>query len=201
MKLYGSLTSPFVRKVRIALAEKAIACDFVRENPRLLDSNAQRTNPLGKVPVLDLDDGEVLFDSPVIIEFLDSLAPGPLVPSGSPDRWTVLRLQALADGLLEAIIRVWLELRRPEAERRLDFLAWENRRIERALDALAHEPKVGPYFTAGFSVADISVGVALDYLDLRLPQDWRSRLPELGDWLAAISQRPSFKSTVYEDSP
>jgi glutathione S-transferase len=201
MKLYGSLTSPFARKVRIALAEKAIACDFVRENPRSLDSNAQRTSPLGKVPVLELDDAGALYDSPVILEYLDSLAPGPLIPTASPERWTALRLQALADGLLESIIRVWLEERRPEAERRLDFLAWENRRIERALDALATEPKVGPYFTTSFSVADISVGVALDYLDLRIPQDWRGRLPELADWLAPIARRPSFLATAFEDNP
>ncbi len=199
MKLYGSLTSPFVRKVRVVLAEQALACDFVAENPRSLESNAQRTNPLGKVPVLELDDGGALYDSPVIIEYLDSLASRPLVPSASPERWTVLRLQALADGLLESIIRVWLEGRLPEAERRREFLAWEIRRLERALDALAKEPKVGPYFAGSFSVADASVGVALDYLDLRVPQDWRGRWPDLAAWFAPIAQRPSFLATALAD--
>jgi glutathione S-transferase len=199
MKLYGSLTSPFVRKVRIALAEQALACDFVIENPRSLGSNAQRTNPLGKVPVLELDDGGALYDSPVILEYLDTLAPTPLVPSAAPDRWTVLRLQALADGLLESIVRVWLEGRLPEAERRQDFFAWESRRLERALSALAKEPKVGPYFTSSFSVADIAVVVALDYLDLRVPQDWRGRWPDLAAWRAPIAQRPSFIATALAD--
>lgn len=201
MKLYGSLTSPFVRKVRILVAEKALACDFVPENPRLPGSNAQRLNPLGKVPLLELDDGGALHDSPVIIEYLDSLSPGPLVPAASPARWTVLRLQALADGMLESIIRVWLEERRPEAERRLDFIAWESRRIERALDALESEPRTGPYFTTSFSVADISVGVALEYLDLRLPQDWRGRSRDLAAWLTPVSQRPSFLDTVVPGEP
>jgi glutathione S-transferase len=201
VKLHGSLTSPFVRKVRIAIAEKALACDFIRENPRALDSSAQRLSPLGKVPVLELDDGGALYDSPVIVEYLDSLGPAPLVPSSSPERWTVLRLQALADGLLESIIRVWLEGRLPQAKRRADFLAWESRRIERALDALANEPKAGSYFTSDFSVADISVGVALDYLDLRLPQDWRSRRPDLAAWHAPIARRPSFLDTRLEDMP
>jgi len=201
MKLYGSLTSPFVRKVRILIEEKALACTFVRENPRLPESNARRLSPLAKVPVLELDDGGALHDSSVIVEYLDSLGQRRLVPSDPPARWSVLRLHALADGLMESAIRVTLEGRRPESERHVDVVHWETQRIERVLHALEKEPKKLPYFGSEMSLADIAVGVALEYVDFRLTLDWRKRLPSLAGWLEPIARRASFVKTAFSDVP
>jgi glutathione S-transferase len=199
MKLFGSLTSPFVRKVRIVLDEKAIPCTFIRENPRLPDSHARRISPLAKVPVLELDDGGALYDSSVIVEYLDSFAPGRLLPA-EPARWTVLRLHALADGLIESAIRVVHEARRPEGDRHGDVVDLEAQRIERVLGALANEPKAMPYFGSEFSLADIAVAVALEYVDFRLWLEWRKRLPELAAWLEPISRRTSFVKTAFSDA-
>jgi glutathione S-transferase len=201
MKLYGSLTSPFVRKVRVVLEERALACTFIRENPRLPESNARRLSPLGKVPVLELDDGGALYDSSVIVEYLDSLGHGRLLPPDPAARWTVLRLHALADGLTESAIRVVLERRRPEGERHLDVVDAEMQRIERVLDALEKEPKKMPYFGAELSLADIAVGVALEYVDFRLRLEWRQRAPQLAAWIEPISHRPSFVKTTFSDAP
>src|SRR5688572_7176048 len=100
MKLYGSLTSPYARKVRILIAEKKIPCEFVAADPRSVDGPVQALNPLGLVPVLSRDDGSALFDSPVIVEYLDGLMGPPYIPAPSEARWTVLRWAALADGIL-----------------------------------------------------------------------------------------------------
>jgi glutathione S-transferase len=201
MKLHGSLTSPFVRKVRILVAEKGLPVAFVRQNPRLPGSHAQRLNPLGKVPVLELDDGRPLYDSPVILEFLDGLSEPRFLPAAGDARWTALRLQALADGMLESIIRVWLEERRPEAERRADFIEAERTRIERGLDALDAEPRLGPFLGPAFGVADLCVGVTLEYLDFRLPGPWRDGRRSLAASLAGLSRRPSFVRTVLATEP
>ncbi|HEX4460244.1 MAG TPA: glutathione S-transferase N-terminal domain-containing protein [Polyangia bacterium] len=201
MKLYGSLTSPFVRKIRILVAEKALDCELVRENPRAFDSHPQKLSPLGKVPLLALDDGTIIYDSPVIAEYLDGLRAPHLLPAVSPARWNVLRLQALGDGLIESTIKVWQEERRPGPERRIDLLDWESRRIERVLTALAVEPRAGRYFHDTLTLADIAVGVALEYLELRCPQPWRARLPSLAAWLEPIAQRPSFTQTTLGTTP
>src|SRR4030067_1109445 len=112
MKLYGSLTSPYVRKVRILVREKNLACEFVVADAWAADSPIPALNPLGKVPVLALDNNDVLFDSPVIVEYLDSLkAPALLAVSGAA-RWEMLRWQALADGMLDASVSRLLESRR-----------------------------------------------------------------------------------------
>jgi glutathione S-transferase len=200
MKLYGSLTSPFVRKVRVVIEEKALACTFIRDNPRLPESYARRLSPLAKVPVLELDGGGVLYDSRVIVEYLDSLGHGHLLPSDPAARWTTLRLHALADGLTESAIRVVLEGRRPEGERHVDVVDWETQRIARVLDALEKEPKKMLYFASDMSLADIAIGVALEYVDFRLRLDWRQRLPQLGAWLEPISRRASFVKTAFSDA-
>jgi len=202
MKLHGSMTSPYVRKVRVLLDEKQLPYEFVRENPRALDSQVQLLTPLGKVPVLRLDTGRTMIDSPVILEYLDGLSGEPLLPVRSEARWDVLHWTSLADGLLQALVNRLLEHRRPEAQRSPETLAWEERRIARVLDALA-QADMSRGFLVGdrFSLADLAVGVALEYLDFRYPHDWRARHPALGAWQATLSARPSFTRTALDTVP
>jgi glutathione S-transferase len=113
MKLYGSLTSPYVRKCRVLIKEKALACEFVAGDVGAADSPVAALNPLGKVPVLERDDGSPLFDSPVVLEYLDSLKLPALLATSGEERWQMLRWQALADGIMDATVTRLLETRRP----------------------------------------------------------------------------------------
>jgi glutathione S-transferase len=196
MKLYGSLTSPYVRKARILIREKNLSCEFVVADAWAADSPIPALNPLGKVPVLVLDNNEVLFDSPVIVEYLDSLqAPALLAASGAA-RWDMLRWEALADGVLDAVVTRLLESRRPEAQQSADNLRRQEEKIARSLDYMARRLGNGPWFVADrFTLADLVVAVALEYTDFRYPHDWRGRHPRLGQWLAGVSARPSFIET------
>jgi glutathione S-transferase len=202
MKIFGSLSSPFVRKSRVFLHEKGIAYEYVRENPRALDSFAQHRNPLGKVPVLERNDGRTLIDSHIINAYLDALGGWPLLAPAGEARWEALQWEALADGLLDAVMKRLLEERRPESLRSAEFLGWEERRIARVLEALARADKPNGFLVGHrFGLADIAVGVALEYVDFRYPHDWRAQHPELGAWLATLSARPSFQSTALSPEP
>jgi glutathione S-transferase len=196
MKLYGSLTSPYVRKARILIREKNLPCEFVMADAWAADSPIPALNPLGKVPVLALDNNEVLFDSPVIVEYLDSLqAPALLAASGAA-RWDMLRWEALADGVLDAVVTRLLESRRPEAQQSADNLRRQEEKIARSLEYMARRLGNAPWFVADrFTLADLVVAVALEYTDFRYPHDWRGRHPRLGQWLAGVSARPSFIET------
>jgi glutathione S-transferase len=196
MKLYGSLTSPYVRKARILIREKNLPCEFVMADAWAADSPIPALNPLGKVPVLALDNNEVLFDSPVIVEYLDSLqAPALLAASGAA-RWDMLRWEALADGVLDAVVTRLLESRRPEAQQSADNLRRQEEKIARSLEYMARRLGNAPWFVAErFTLADLVVAVALEYTDFRYPHDWRGRHPRLGQWLAGVSARPSFIET------
>jgi glutathione S-transferase len=197
MKLYSSPTSPFARKVRVVLrekkAERLVTEEIVaaREDPPALHA----ANPLGKIPVLVLDDGMALFDSPVICEYLDTVLPGPsLIPASGPERWEVLRFQATADGILDAGVAAMYERLRPEGERSPAAIERWRKSIVRALDFLERE--------AGATVASldlglISVGCALGYLDFRFPDlAWRDTRPNLATHFEALSARHAFKDTV-----
>ena len=197
MKLYGSLTSPYVRKLRILLREKGVACEFVQADAWAADSPVPRLNPLGKVPVLERNDGSALYDSPVILEYLDSLkAPALLAPAGE-ERWAMLRLQALADGILDATVTRLLESRRPGPQQSPENIKRQEEKIARALAFADSMPKGEAYLMQNrFSIADLCLGVALEYVDFRYPHDWRSKHPRLALWLAGIGTRPSFAETV-----
>ena len=197
MKLYGSLTSPYVRKLRILLREKGISCEFVQADAWAADSPVPRLNPLGKVPVLERDDGSALYDSPVILEYLDSLkAPVLLAPAGE-ERWAMLRLQALADGILDATVTRLLESRRPPAQQSAENIKRQEEKIARALAYADGMPKGEAYLMQNrFTVADLCLGVALEYVDFRYPHDWRGQHPRLALWLAGIGTRPAFAETV-----
>lgn len=196
MKLYGSLTSPYVRKVRIFLKEKAIACEFVMADAWAPGSPVAKLNPLGKVPVLERDNGAVLFDSPLIVEYLDSLASPPLIPAAGEPRWQVLTWHAVGQGMLDATVTRLLETRRPKPLQSAEVLAREEQKIARALAYADQAPKGRAYLVGdSFSVADIALGVALEYIDFRYPHAWREQHPKLAHWLAGILTRPAFAET------
>ena len=202
MKLIGSLTSPYVRKVRVVLAEKKLDYQFVTENVWSADTSITESNPLGKVPCLVVENAESLFDSRVIVEYLDILSPvGKLIPAMGRERAEVKVWEALADGLLDAAILARLEAggyaARKESER---SQAWIDRQLGKINASLKSMDKgLGDKpFCAGIhlSLADIAAGCALSYLDFRFPQiSWRSDYPNLAKFQDKLDQRPSFSET------
>ena len=195
MKLYGSLTSPYVRKARVLLKEKNITCEFVMADAWAADSPIPAMNPLGKVPVLVRDDGSVLFDSPLIAEYLDSLKGEPLIPASGEARWEVLRWHALAQGMLDVVVVRLLESRRGE-KMTPEIIARQEGKIAAALKYADTQRKDGPYICQNrLTLADISLAIALEYTDFRYAHDWRSRHPRLAEWLKAMSLRSSFLET------
>jgi glutathione S-transferase len=202
MKLIGSITSPYVRKVRIVMAEKKLDYEFVLEDVWSADTQIGASNPLGKVPCLVMEGGEALFDSRVIVEYVDTLSPvGKLIPDRGRERAEVKTWEALADGLLDAAILARLEATWPGRQEGERSQAWIDRQLKKidesllAMDrALADRSNcVGIHL----SLADVAVGVAVGYLDFRFPQiDWRARHANLAGLYERLSQRPSFKDTL-----
>lgn len=199
MKLLSATPSPFARKVRIALAEKGLAFELVTEVPWDADASAPAYNPLGKIPVLILDDGEAVFESSFILEWLEAKHPEPpLLPADVDGRLAARRLEVIADGVCDAIVLTLFETLRGDGCS-APWLARQRRKIEDGTAALARAVRPDTRFALGdaFGLADIAVGSALGYLDLRLPDfDWALRHPALADWFARISERPSFAATV-----
>jgi glutathione S-transferase len=199
MKLIGSLASPFTRKVRIVLAEKKIEYEFEIDNPWKADAQAAKLNPLGKVPVLVLDDGRTLFDSRVIVGFLDSASPlGRLVPAENRERVEARRWEALADGVLDAGILARLENQR---EAKLQSKAWTNRQMGKVKSGLAAmDAELGdkPWCVGnGYTLADIALGACLGWLEFRHPNlGWKADCVNLARAFAKLSERASFADTV-----
>jgi len=200
MKLFGTYTSPFARKVRIVLAEKAIPHEFVIERPSAPGSRVPQLNPLGKVPTLVLDSGRSLYDSPVIVEYLDAVGGGPkLIPASFDERIEVKRWEALGDGIAEATVLVNHEYREPAEKQRVP--AWFERqraKIDRGLAMMEKDLGEGEFCFGGrFTLADIAAGYALDYLDEALPEvEWRSGHPALRRLGERLAGRMSFSSTL-----
>ncbi|MFQ6023174.1 MAG: glutathione S-transferase N-terminal domain-containing protein [Acidiferrobacterales bacterium] len=196
MKLYGSLTSPYVRKVRIVLQEKDIPCEFVVSDPWDAQSNIPSRNPLGKVPVLELDNGSTLFDSPVIVEYLDQLKGELLIPATGDSRWQVLRWQALADGILDAVVTRLLETRRPVEQQSDETIARQESKVACAMEFAENAHTDETYLLSPrLTMADVAVGVALAYTDFRYPHDWRAHHQRLTHWFEGIDKRTSFAET------
>jgi glutathione S-transferase len=202
MKLIGALTSPYVRKVRVVMAEKKLDYDFVTENVWSADTQINEFNPLGKVPCLVMEGSEALHDSRVIVEYLDTLSPvGKLIPPVGRERAEVKTWEALADGLLDAAILARLEATwagRSEAERSQAWIERQLGKVQGALRAMSQGLADKP-FCAGIhlSLADIAVGCSLGYLDFRFPQiDWRTPHPNLLRLYDKLAQRASFADTV-----
>jgi glutathione S-transferase len=198
MKLRYSATSPYVRKVMMVIHERGLSdrIELEKTDAWSPETDLPSNNPLGKVPALVIGDGPALFDSPVIAEYLDTLA-GPdiaLFPAPGPDRWTALRFQALADGICDAAILRRLEGNRPEQLRSTDWMERQRKAVARSVDALeADAAKLGERFTIG----SVAVLAALGYLDFRFGhEDWRPGHPALSAWFDAESKRESFVSTA-----
>lgn len=199
MKLIGSETSPYVRKVRVYLAESGIPYSFEPVDAWAPDAERLAAAPLGKVPVLLRDEGPPLFESLLILEYLDSTRPfaDRLLPADGEPRWQVLRGHALAHGLIEATSTRIVELRREEAQRSATVLAREEGRVARALETFERELD-GREWLAGerMSLADLILGVALQYLDFRYPHDWRSAHTHLARWISRVGARPAYQTTL-----
>lgn len=199
MKLIASPTSPYARKVRIALAEKKIEYTLVDDSPWSPDSTVPGLNPLGKVPVLVLDDGTTLFDSRVIVEYLDTVSPvSRLIPEPSRQRIAVKRWEALADGVCDAAVAIILERKRPARQQSADAIGWQRQKVERGVAEFARELGDKPWCGGdSYSLADIAVGCALGYLDLRHPDlDWRGQHANLARLAEKLGRRPTFAETA-----
>ena len=199
MKLIGSLTSPYVRKVRVALAEKRIDYEMQVDLPWNEDTKVPEYNPLGKVPVLLLDEGTSLFDSRVIVEYLDTVTPlGRLIPEGNRERTLVKRWEALADGISDAAAAIVIETRRPAKLQSKDWIARQRGKIDNGLKAVSIEFGEKSWCSGdAYNLSDIAVGCALGFLDLRLPDiDWRTSCPNLEKLYVKLMQRASFKDTM-----
>lgn len=200
MKLIGSLTSPYVRKVRVVMAEKKIDYQFVIEDVWSETTTIAESNPLGKVPTLIMEDSGAVFDSRVIVEYLDTLTPvGKLIPTSGRERAEVKCWEALGDGLLDAAILVRLENTQRDAEHRSEAtLARQALKVDRAVRAMANGLAENPWCTGThYTLADISVGCALGYLDFRFPENkWREDFPNLARLADKLAERASFKETV-----
>jgi len=199
MKLIGTITSPYTRKARVILAEKKIDYEFVVDSPNSADSSVPRYNPLARVPVLVLDDESSIFDSPVIVEYLDNLSPNnKLYPQPNRERIEVKRWEALSDGLMDAAVGMRMESQRPTAQR---SQAWIDRDQAVVAAALAMmDAELGDrHWCMGtpFTFADVAVGCALGYLDFRFPEiDWRAKHGNLARVYERLMQRPSFAESA-----
>jgi glutathione S-transferase len=202
MKLIGSLTSPYVRKTRVVLSEKKIDYDFVLESPWVEGNAVAKFNPLGKVPVLVLDDDSTLFDSRVIVEYLDNMTPNnKLFPATGRERITVKRWEALADGVLDAAVAAFLEGKRAKKLQDQTWIDRQRGKIALGLEALAGDLGESAWcFGNSMSLADIAVGCALGYLSFRFADiDWQTEHPNLARLQAKLMSRPSFADTVPHD--
>ncbi|MBC7779043.1 MAG: glutathione S-transferase N-terminal domain-containing protein [Proteobacteria bacterium] len=197
MKIYGSLFSPFVRKARVLIEEKQIDCEFVVVDAWASDSPVPAWSPLGKVPVLEVESGQHLFDSTLIVHYLDHLEGEPLPPREGADYWRSQWWQALGNGLIDATVARVLETRRPVNMQIPEKLQREEARIARTL-AAANDACNTTDFLVGteFSLADLVLGVAVHYVDARFSHDWRSTLPALEAWHGQIVKRSSFERTA-----
>ena len=202
MKLRYSATSPYVRKVMVLAIENGIV-DKIEKVPTSVvptkpGGEIAGENPLAKVPSLTTDEGQHLYDSPVICEYLDSLQGGPKVfPPPGPTRWTALRQQALGDGILDASLLIRYEMGRPQDKQWADWSAGQKRKVTQALDALESEAsRLGEAVTIG----TITIGCTLGYLDFRFAADeWRKGRPSLAAWYEKFGARPSMVATQPKD--
>ena len=201
MKLLGTNTSPFVRKVRIALEEKNIHYEYVIARGSAPGSPVPGYNPLGKIPVLLRDDGKALYDSPVIVDYLEGLVPQPrLLAEAFDDRIEIKRWEALGDGVAEATVAISHDYRKPREK--WESPEWHQRhrlKIDRGLAVMSRDLGDREFcYGDRFSLADIATGYALGYLDYALKEvDWRASHANLQRFSERMAQRPSFARTAH----
>ncbi len=199
MKLIGSHASPFARKVRIVLAEKKIDYELEIDDPWKDESSARRVNPLGKVPVLVLDDGTALYDSRVIVEYLDSASPlARLIPADKRERIEVRRWEAIADGILDAAVLARMERLRTSVERSESWIARQMRKVDAGLELMDKDLGANAWCSGnGYTLADIAVGSCLGWLLFRFPElGWQAERLNLARHFIKLSERASFIETT-----
>jgi glutathione S-transferase len=199
MKLIGTPGSPYTRKVRVVLAEKRIDYDFINDAPASATTQVPKYNPLGKVPVLIIDDETAVFDSRVIVEYLDQASPvAKLIPEDTRPRIQVRRWEALADGCVDAVVAMVAEKRRPANQQSREWIARQQGKVERALKAMSDDLAEKNWCCGGFfNLSDIAVGCSLGFLELRFPElKWRNSYPNLARLAEKLARRKSFKDTA-----
>lgn len=191
MKLLGSSTSPYVRKCRVAVIELGLSKDVEHLNVPPTSDEIKAANPLLKVPALVLDNGESLFDSRIILRYLNESVGGPLYPSG---HWGIQRRETMAEGVLDAALLLRAEnASRPEDKRWDGWIETQSTKINRALDAMEREADQ----LGSLDAAVIGTGCALGYLDFRFGDwGWRDGRPKLAKWFEEFNARPSMQSTM-----
>lgn len=193
MRLFYSPTSPYARKARVVARELTVQLEEVQVNPFAWDTDFGAVNPINRVPALELANGSVLFDSPVICEYLDVAGGSVLLPREGAARWAVLRLQALGDGLMDAATPLRQETARLPQQQSPDRIALHRRTISQVLDHLDQDVSQ----VSGVSIGTISIASALSYLDFRFPADrWDEGRQRLHHWYEDFRQRPSFQQTA-----
>ena len=200
MKLLGGVISPYTRKVRIVLAEKKIECEFEIADVNPPENPVNAHNPLGKVPTLLMDDGTALFDSRVIVEFLDSVSPiARLIPEDNRERVAVRRWEALADGCLDAGLLVRYESVRPKKEQSAAWSSKQTGKLKRSLAAMANELGERAWCHGDrYTLADIAVACCVGWVDFRKPAgiEYRSEYPALARLYDKLMERPAFAETA-----
>ncbi|PRZ00461.1 glutathione S-transferase [Jezberella montanilacus] len=199
MKLIASITSPYVRKVRVVMAEKKLDYQIELENVWAPDSKIQSFNPLGKVPCLIMEDNSSLFDSAVIVEYLDTLSPvSRLIPQGGRDRAAVKCWEALADGAMDACVIIIKELQRPAKQQSAEWIERQYGKIKATIEHMEKGLGDDPFCMGiNFTLADIAVGCLLGLLDFRFAHlEWRNEHPNLDRLYQKLAARQSFLDTV-----
>lgn len=197
MKLYGSPTSPYVRKARVLVHEKQLPVEFVIEDPWIENSPIIEKNPLCKIPVLEIGPQNYLFESVLVVHYLDHVDGKSLTPRDPGEYWQTQWWQALGNGIIDAAIQRVLETRRPADKQMPEKMEREEKRVQRAI-ALAERAFAGGAFLVGkrLTLADLVMGVALQYVDFRYPHDWRTNAPKIKSWHDGIASRPAFEATL-----
>ncbi|MDM5177692.1 glutathione S-transferase [Massilia sp. CCM 8695] len=200
MKLIGSTASPFVRKVRVVMAEKKLDYDLELENVWTAETTIHLSNPLGKVPCLIMEDGSSMYDSRVIVEYIDTLTPVcKLLPPNGRDRSDIKVWEALADGVLDAAVLVRLEKTlRPEEQQSGAWIERQMGKVHAGLAIMSANLGESPFCKGNhYTLADVAVGCALGWIAFRFPEiDWRTDYPNLAKLFDKLSERQSFKDTV-----
>jgi glutathione S-transferase len=198
MKLFASPASPYARKVRVLLEEKKIPYEYFGEHSVSPDHPVHEHNPLGKVPALVLDDGQALYDSAVIVEYLDEQFPTPkFIPGPLEQRIHIRKYEALADGVCDAAVLMMLERRRPPERQSDEWVAHQRKKVEHGIEALAKALGKQDWLVANtLTLADVAAACVLGYVTLRMPEyDWGVRYPGLAQLAARMAGRESFKTS------
>ena len=200
MKLIGSLASPYVRKVRVVMAEKKLDYDFALENVWAAETTILQSNPLGKVPCLIMEDGGAMFDSRVIVEYLDTLTPvGKLIPAHGRERAEVKCWEALADGVSDAAVLVRIETtQRPDEQQNQAWIDRQMSKVHAGVKAMS-TGLAETAFCAGnqYTLADVAVCCSLGWIGFRFPEfDWRGDYANLAKLFDKVAERASFKETL-----